>query len=232
MRWGILGLLVCVIVIVLVASAQGGASSRPCELGNPKTETLARTHVARIYAYRRDTKGRAVVGCLFRGDRRVHLDRPNEFDPESAPPYRLAGHFAGYAGRFCGDGFEGCTYDVLVRNLANRRFHSITQNGRRHAECRLDGDCGYSDVVALLLKPNGSVAWIGCDVFEATRRNPCGELDPEVPGDTIELLRHDRRGVKRVAIGQDIDPLSLRFANHRRAITWKQGGERRRATLR
>jgi hypothetical protein len=71
---------------------------------------------------------------------------------------------------------------------------------------------------ALVLKPDGAVAW----VTEATKKLPSHRT-------YYELHALDSSGSRRLAAGSALDPYSLRLRGS--TLTWTRGGERRSATL-
>jgi hypothetical protein len=79
-------------------------------------------------------------------------------------------------------------------------------------------------VGSLVVRPSRAIAWIACPPPKRSGRATC-----EKPGhrDTVYSARSYFSGRHRVAVGNNIDPRSLRRDGDR--ISWKQGNSRRSA---
>jgi hypothetical protein len=108
----------------------------------------------------------------------------------------------------CPGGFEGCQLGIAVERFPGR--HEIT---------RLQWGTA---VGSLAVGRGGALAFLDCD--------PAGEgveCDPAPGGD---IYRFDRRGLKRIADGNDIAVHSLRGSSDGRSFSWIQHGRRHSAT--
>jgi hypothetical protein len=126
------------------------------------------------------------------------------FDPEDvAELIVLRGHFVAY-------GWESCEPPGPEAGCARRLY---VRDVRREEPVFASG--GEPDWI--VLRSNGSVAWSETMLDDADR-------------DVGLIYRHTRRGTTRLDRGRRVDPGSLRLTG--RKLSWLNGGERRRATLR
>jgi hypothetical protein len=173
----------------------------------------ARSEGARIVVKTREavvfTKGSFVYGCLASvGTVRRLPDEGGGIDltPPDGPV--LSGRYVAYAtfGSAIGDEFDRLyVYDLRL----GRRFLVVGSNFIR----------------AIVLKRNGSVAWIeGSTVAPA---------DPDQPSFQVRKFgNEERQGAVLLDRGSDVDPDSLTLAADRLSIGWVRGGTDRTAPLR
>ena len=86
------------------------------------------------------------------------------------------------------------------------------------------GNAGVGPVVALVVKPNGSVAWIAED-FE--RSTPTTSTSEEVR--YYDVYASDKSGTRLLASGLDVSPSSLALASS--TAYWTQEGKPMSAVL-
>jgi hypothetical protein len=86
------------------------------------------------------------------------------------------------------------------------------------------GNAGVGPVVALVVKPNGSVAWIARD-YERSMR-PTAESE-ELP--YYDVYAADKSGTRLLASGLDVSPSSLALGGS--TLYWTQGGKAASAVL-
>jgi hypothetical protein len=176
--------------------------------GSIPGETLAKDRLGRIFQH--DVRyGYALDGCLYRGGRVVRLFPTRRDDGGNCGTLGLARmrrDKAAFVYDSCGGG--GGVYYATVKvvdlgsgKVVHRRFSPQ--------------DAG-SSVSSLVLKPNGSAAWI---------RDDC----PDPPYCWAVVVKADHTRRHRLDIGADIDRHSLSL--HGSRITWTKGGVRRTASL-
>jgi hypothetical protein len=107
---------------------------------------------------------------------------------------------------------EGCCqrWVVVVRDLRTGRPLRKVPTGTAP---RAEEDFGIGPTTMIVVKSDGSVAWIVRPVAEGA----------------YQVHAADNTGSKLLASGQDIDPLSLVLTGN--TLTWKQGGTTYSATL-
>jgi hypothetical protein len=126
-------------------------------------------------------------------------------------PLALAGVTVAYGlSRF---GVDTGTARVVVRRLTDGVVLREAS-----ATARVPGAESYQSVGALVVKPDGAVAWIG-DGHSIIGR-----------GSVVEVHRYDRRGQAELDHGSGIVSGSLRL--HGSQLTWTNSGRLRSATLR
>jgi hypothetical protein len=182
-----------------------GRSGRSC--GPRAARTLALTARARVYA-----SGGDVFGCARGTHRSYRLGGSGSSVREGrVGPVALAGLDASYG--LAHFGVDAGSSQVLVRRLSDgRRLRSLP------AVTRPQRPESYSAVDSVVVKADGSVAWI------ATARSILGG-SPD-----IEVHRADRRGRALLDAGPRIDAGSLRLRGS--WLRWRDGGVTRSATLR
>lgn len=211
----------CGIVAGLLTLAACGSSSgmaprtgRPVTTADAKAacgpagaRTLAVDRVARVYQ-----SGGNVYGCSTATRRPYLLGASARSIREGrAGPIALAGQDAAYG--FTSFGVDTISTAVVVRDLGDgKRLRSEPATSRPlRAEF-------FQSVDSIVVKPDGSVAWIG----EGGSVISGGVTD-------IELDKADTHGFALLDSGNGIDTRSLRL--HGSALTWRHGGRSRSASL-
>jgi hypothetical protein len=200
--------------VALGVAGPASASSTPHCL-RQGDDVQAKTHLAVIFD--RTVKhghgsgsytAKTMFGCLRAVGRKVQLGIDDDDLAEYSTHPKLAGKFAGIASVSCDGAGESCSTDVKVWNLETRK--------RVHRAEAVDdpSKTNLFDVRSLVLKHDGSVAWIAKD----------GD------NDTYEVHKLDKDGAATLATGSDINGASLRL--HGSDLSWKQGGTKKHATLR
>ena len=193
--------------LLLAPRAAGGRGA--CAAAGSRT-LVANSH-ARVY----ESASGYTYACSYHYGRHLRLD--TSFG-DSFGPYAVNRHYVAYLQRY----YEGSAtyYSVVEQSLSTGRERFADQNGP-WGDCGGDDDCGGSSVARLLMKRNGSLAWIACDTHGTRcRRGP------------YAVLRHDRRGARLLDQGARIDPDSLRITRRGARVVWTKRGEPRHATLR
>lgn len=175
--------------------------------------TLASDREARVFRRSDHQGGFDLLGCAFDDNRIVVLSQVDCVD--QACTYfgnlRLAGRRTAYSLDETSSNSDHAV--VEVRDLpSGRTLHRSTFEPAV--------DLGYTGgTTGLVLKRNGSVAWI-----RATCR-------PEAPPTSCQyvVLRLDSRGRSRLDAGPDVVPNSLTLKGS--TLSWLDGGERRFASL-
>jgi hypothetical protein len=211
-----------------IALAPGGsaASTRhPCRFHGDRT--VASNRGARIFrvSFRGETDT-WYGGCLYADGvpRLVDFDGLDvESVEDTVSALALAGHYVAVGHDLQSDGGLDQS-DVTVLDLrrgqrgnpfatdAPVRFHG--QARTVHHAAATVADRQHDVVRALVLRPNGAVAWIGEDV----------------PAAIFEVHALGAAGDRVLDSGRGIDPASLRLAGD--LLSWTSGGAARTATLR
>jgi hypothetical protein len=161
----------------------------------------------------------ATYACWLRDGRPHRINRPSEFGGfTSIDTLRFAGHFVAFQEDFeSAAGFA--QYWIIVRNLVDG---SVLWEGQISER---GGDYGDSSEI-LLLKPNGSVAWLvesGDEDDEHVFYREVHIADRDHRGRVRERMPDQYHGIRRN---------SLRVTADRRHVTWLHGTGLRRATFR
>jgi hypothetical protein len=181
------------------------------------SSTLSATREARVYVTRRgDT-----VACSYRFHRRVKLDLP--YSDESTAPYVVNRRYVLFGSNSC-EGAAGCYYEVAERDLRTGRVRFDLVNGGVTSGCNPDNGCGVPVAIQVLLRRDGSAAWIACDgnIEEPPAESECNG------GRYVQIA--DGRG-GRIADRGKIPPHSLHFNKTHRRVLWTNGGKRRSARI-
>ena len=204
-------------VVALLAAGTAVAASaearhRGCAV--PRGDAVeAKTRYAVVYVQ----DAEHIYGCLFSLGRRALL-----FDAED--PLLLAGRYVAYE-QVSYDPDSTVYYLLTVFDLRRRTAHSFSSLYEEQpptASSRESQDPGMA--TDLVLKKNGSVAWISCWRF------PPGPGGCAVDADTpAEMWRTDSRGTKLLDASTDVRLRSLKRKGS--TITWRHGTERRTARL-
>jgi hypothetical protein len=195
------------------------ANARAQACASPGSKTVRQTSQVRIYERRFMT-----YGCFFRTNRRTLL-ADNSFGlgySEELEQLRLSGPYAGYNLAFGGRGGTGSV--IVVANL---------RTGRNVRSIRGTPVTGMSTpvqetVTDLVLKSNGSVAWI----WDTSKTVTFPQL---VTTRTVQVRKSDRSSGRFSSSLLDsglglVDPRSLAIRNS--TISWKKAGQLRTAQLR
>jgi hypothetical protein len=215
-------------VAVVVAAALAPAFATHARAGSRAScfpagaHTLAQSGSARIYYVGDDIE--FPVACLFRTGRRTRLSRG---DLEAIGAFATRGRYAAYNSRSCGEGTEGCYYEMVVVDLVSRRVKLRTLNTLDPPFCveavGQGDDCGESGVGRVVVTARGSVAWITCDGLA----DEC-ERHPSFPA---EVYLADTRGKRRLDSGRSIRARTLRLSPRKRSVSWVKKGRRHSARI-
>jgi hypothetical protein len=188
--------------------AGGGAASAgtPARCGPAGARTLAASGVARVFE-----QGTVVSGCSSKTGRTVRLGQTRTcLGQPRVGVVAVAGELTAYATQTCG-------VDTGAASLVLRRLSDGRQLGSYEAVSPPVGPESYRSVVAVVLRADGAVAWIGSASSIISHRS---ELQVQaVSGGAHRQL--DR--------GPGIGPHSLRLRGTR--LTWTDAGRTRSATL-
>ncbi len=185
------------------------AARIPCRPA-PGTTTIAQSRRARVFS---DDRNGNDYACLYSDGRARYLSSSEHYE------YRLV-RFAGAYVAFVVN-VEASDDHVGVMNLRTGRLQSLqavsptAQTGLAQCPIATLPICYVVglQVDALVLKATGAAAWIATN--SATP--------------TIEVRRHDRRGLRILDHGTAILPSSLRLSGS--ALHWTDAGTERTATL-
>ena len=200
------------VVLAAVGPASADASRRGCKVPRG-ADVLARSKYAVVYD---DSRGRD-FGCLFSVGSRTEL-----YDVDGH--VTLAGKYVAYPQTsYDPDGTE--YYLVAVRNLRSGGWRTLSPAYVAVSNGSHDGE-DFALVTDLVLKKNGSVAWISCSPLESGPGG-CSFRSEGVP---LEVWRTDSRGTKRLAASVDVGRHSL--TRRGSTIRWRDGSVVRHAQLR
>jgi hypothetical protein len=154
--------------------------------------------------------------CLLERGAVVELNEYEGF----YPPVRLAGQLVGYATDACDPDY--CNTVVEVTDLRDEEYGANRETNA--------GPMADSEVAAMRLRPNGSVAWVSCSSpFPAY-----GHVNRCTGATRVKkrIFAWDTRSERpRLAdVSRRIDPASL--ALHGSRLTWRHGGKTRSTRLR
>ena len=188
------GALIIALLLTLAPAADAHAKRPGCSSAGT---TLAASPVARVYLLPPRNGFEPVYACHYRTGRRVLLGTSGDCQAtEEVGHLALAGRFVGHSIRSCGIEDEGQS-SVAVVNLRTRR----TVRSARAVGPPAPGGTEVSSAIAeLVLKPNGSVAWIG-----AARHYFGGPESVEV----WELRKSDAGGEVLVDSGSGLSALAV-----------------------
>jgi hypothetical protein len=187
------------------ASASSSPKSVPC--GPASARTLSASAVARVY-----TSGGRVFGCSKHGRRTLALG-----DSRSCLRATLVGAVV-VTGELTAYGTQRCGVDTGFGGIVVRRLDT---GAVLHNEAAVTGPVGvegHTSVAAVVLKPDGSAAWIG------TSR----AIGPLHQG--TEVHEVTATGSRLLDSGRGIDTASLRLRGS--SVSWRHGTATRTATLR
>ena len=201
------------VIVLLGVLAACGASSGVTAARAPAggcapagAQTLITDGRAALYA-----QGANVYGCANSSRRAYLLGASGRTLREGrVGPRTLAGVDVAYGlSRF---GVDTGTAQVVVRRLTDGVVLREAP-----ATSRVQGPESYQSVAAIVVKPDGAVAWIG-DAHSIVGH-----------GSVVEVHRADRRGQAELDHGSGIVGGSLRL--HGSQLTWTHAGRLRSATL-
>jgi hypothetical protein len=154
-----------------------------------------------------------IYACRYPRGRQLLINSEGEFGMNDAGAFTFAGHFLAYEDIV--DSAAGPpAYILEVRNLQSGRFMAVVDVSSR--------DPSFSDdVVSLLLKPNGSVAWVAAS----------GADDDYDDHKLYEVHVADRHGSRMLDQSRSIAPNSLRLSADHRSVTWLRGGAAQSAQI-
>jgi hypothetical protein len=173
---------------------------------------IFRATTAVYEGHRRESEGlQGVFGCAYGTRRAYYLGRPSSAGSSgsvSTYPIALAGSIVAFSE---GKSFAyGHSFDeIWVRNLRTGQLIHRTPNGSP-AEPE---DVGIGDTTAIVVKGDGSVAWI-----VGTREQLGG----------VQVRSVDKTGSHLLAASPEIDPTSLALAGS--TLYWLQAGKPMSAT--
>ncbi len=154
-------------------------------------------------------------GCVY-GRRPYFLGRlpENSLSPNSAEVelITLSGSTVAYQYSMSGEvGWR--RWIIAVRNLRTGQWQRRVPTGKLEEPNANPESAGIGPAVTIVVKSDGSVAWIAEDV----------ELSPENSPTYYQVHAVDKTGSRVLAAGIDIDPHSLALAGS--ALYWTQGGK-------
>jgi hypothetical protein len=198
------------------AAGAGSSTSTPTSTAAPRrasipcgprhARTLAVAPGARVYLL-----ARAVDGCAAGTGRSFRLGaRSRSPRQPRVGPVAVAGHDAAYA--LSSFEIDTATTEVLVRDLASGRvLRDVAAIHRPLPEA-------YQAVDAIVLRPDGAVAWIA-QISSVIRRGSGG----------LAVVAVDAHGERLLDSGAAIVPGSLRLRGS--TLTWRDGSRLRSAPL-
>lgn len=158
------------------------------------------------------SQGAFVYGCSRRTGKRSRLGRSMLcIGAQKVGPVAVAGDDAAY-------GLESCGVDTGFTQVLVKR---LTDGKELRADASITGQLGvesYESVGSLVVKGDGSVAWI------ASGRSIVGRGP-----NPVEVHKHDTHGPALLDSGPSIAQAALRLRGSK--LTWKHGGAVRSATL-
>jgi hypothetical protein len=146
--------------------------------------------------------------CLVRGGSIRRLDRLTRAQDDTAESAQIAGRFVGFRRRYPVSESDVAS-DIVVVDLKT--------GGVRSGHTALPGRPQEGDVLTLVVKRNGSVAWTAVGVR----------------GNELTVWKVDRSttGAQELDRGPAIDYRSLRLSADRRSVHWRNAGAERSAPL-
>jgi hypothetical protein len=183
----------------------GTSEPRAC-LGAQGAEVLATSDNGVIY--KRDTQ---TFGCLYKDD--VPRTLPHRVGLLDGDSPKLAGRFVAYL-----------TFSDTVEFINVFDLHADRLTVSQEAT----SDCGACAVRAHVVKPSGSVAWIG-----QGPRNIKDEPGQQDAGGRLHVYRRvaGHRRSRQLASGDLINAHYLKLSSDRASVVWRQDGMKERARL-
>jgi hypothetical protein len=192
---------------MLVPGAAGAPSQGSTKCDPHGSSTLAAGPKARVYAV-----DKTVYGCAYSTGKAWRLGNSSSCEGSALiEAVHVAGVLAGYGAERCGIDFG--TASVIVRRVTDGK--PLVDEAATLAET---GAESYQVVDSLVLKADGSVAWIGVgsSIISQGKR-------------AIEVRRVERGNETLLDSGAAIHSESLRLRGS--MLTWKHGRQTRSATL-
>lgn len=195
----VIALVLC-LATALAGSVPAQAKSSCSDARSQGARIVVKTKEAVVY-----TKGSNLYGCLSRHRPRVLPNEGGGWDLTGSDGPQLAGRYVAFTTLGSGIGDEVDRVYVYDLKLG-KTFLIVPSNF----------------VTALVLKRNGSVAWIDAP-----------SADPGQPVWQVRKYAHEeRQGAILVDRGADIDNRSLVLGADRNTIVWTRGGAQKSASLR
>ena len=202
---------------LIALPAAAGASCRSKAPSDAKVAQRSRTIV--VYSVDDETPGfeqRIMYGCEFRTGKLRRLDEGRSF--AHVLNLKLAGRYIGYSAYEEEPAGQTIYEQVHVDDLrtGERRRYEVFFGQPFPPEY-------HERVRSLVLKPNGSLAWITA-AYETREAQVLQVHRVEAPGKGRHHMKIDE--------GEAIGPNSLALSENRRRIYWTNAGEPRSARLR
>jgi hypothetical protein len=218
-RSSLLACLAAATVAVAVAWPAAASAEDRCSASRaPGTKVVVASRAAVVYKRRETEPGGEKqwihYGCLYARDREWPLRGFAEFGQDFGP-WALAGRYVAY-------GYE---YEEAAPDLAYEQIHVLDlRSGKEKSGVGgpTDSPNGESYVHAIVLKRNGSIAWIS-------------SYHDDYPHVLFQVwaLERGRGGKKRkLDEGDSIRPHSLALSDNSKMLYWRAGSEIRSAKLR
>ena len=197
--------------------AQPAFATHGCPTRNAKgVRVVVQTSDAVVFAKREFR-----YACIFSqgSTRRLpEIDRVGNFAGNVGALFTLSGAFVAYESFFVEEAGAERHTDVFVYNIRQGKT-IVKETATTNPQPQRD-----SDVRAIELKRNGSVAWIGEQGSQHPFPPPVYEVhrvsqEPSAPGNVV------------LESSPDIDPGSLALSSHRRLLFWRSGEAARSALL-
>lgn len=210
---------------------QAGSAAPSC--GPSSARTLLSTSSVRVYrqAAPRTARGLRISACLVASRKTLDLDDGDAVFAFTPPAIAVHRTLVGSAFNFCdaADPLHGCQTKVVVDDLSKAEPAS----GHVFIASAGPSDRPVVKVGSLRVAGDGTLAWIACPEPAA---NAESELRADRGPTCVRRGNTDRVYVqgpstpkRRLGIGRDIDPSSLRLSGNR--VAWRAGGRTRHAHL-
>lgn len=198
---------IALVSLIAIGLAAAGASAHRASCGPSRARTLAADREARVYS-----SGGKVYGCA-RGSHSSYVlgSTSNSMGEGRVGPIALAGVDVAF-GRTT-SGVDVISAEVVVENLTDGRV--LRDHG---ATAGNFGPETAQKVNSIVVKPDGSVAWIASVNSLISHRG------------TTQVRKSDRTSRMSLASGREIKPDSLRLDGSE--LSWSDGSVRKTATLR
>ena len=224
-----------VLVLLLMPSGANAARARhalPAKCA-PSSHTLLADPQAQVYLVQESSLSnvRSLRACVY-GQRKSFFLEDCISGEEIVGPIgcikdlhlTLTGTFVAYK-QFFGSGkypFEkhASEWYVVVRDVRTGRMLHKVPTGTPLTP-KSSGNVGVGNVVALVLKDDGSVAWIAEDYGRTEAGPPVGPEGTRLS--YFDVYACDKSGTRLLASGTSIDPSSLALAGS--TLYWTQGGK-------